>query len=432
VIEMGRECGTVEARGGRQCRALALVAGVVWLVLATASQATAAGGRQVEVSSTGTSPAVAYNAGSDEFLVVWAERGGEEPAVVGRRLDGKGTPIGQAFLIASGPGHSPAVAYDRRRQRYLVAWAAGLEIQGQRLSARGVTLGEAVVISQRPSGPTGEVALAYSAAADRYLVAWVVSFITGANVHGRQVDAAGMPLEDEVIVSSGCGVNAAASQREPRWLVAVAQFCALRELPGRISVASISAGGVESRMTISRPGIAPGGFRPGLAFAPGRNEYLAAWWAPDARMSPGGCPSGECPTVPGVYGQRLSPGGGQVGPDDFTISTQAPEAARATDVAVAYDRRSRRYLVLWEAVVADAPDTRTIEIFGQYLRPNGAEVPPDDFQISAMGALDVHATRPVVAARTRRGGHLVVWEREISLMVRQPDGVFARWLPRGP
>jgi hypothetical protein len=48
------------------------------LLLAMAPQASAANGRQVEVSATGSSPALTYNARNDEFLVVWAERG-EEP-----------------------------------------------------------------------------------------------------------------------------------------------------------------------------------------------------------------------------------------------------------------------------------------------------------------------------------------------------------------
>jgi hypothetical protein len=416
---------------------VALVAGVVWLVVATASPAAVASGRQVEVSSTGSAPALAYNAEWDEFLVVWS--GGEEqPVVMGRRLDGDGTPIAPAFSISSGRGRSPAVAYDRRRNRYLVAWSTGSEIRGQWVSAHAVRLpGEELVIAQPPAGFTGEVALSYNAVAHRYLVAWVVSLPTVALVFARQLDAAGMALQGEMQISSGCGVNAAASAREPGWLVAVSAFCTLRDLPGAIIAARVGVAGVESSTRISGTGIAPGGFRAGVAFAPGRQEYLAAWWSPGGRF-PGPCPGGECVTIAGVYGQRLSSSGAQVGPDDFTISTWAlaPETARTTDVAVAYDRRSRRYLVVWEGVVADGLEARTIEILGQYLRPTGIEVPPDDFQISAMAALDAHAAHAVVAARTRRGGHLVAWERETSLVSPRLNGVFVRWLPnprrRGP
>jgi len=379
---------------------------------------------QFEVSASGVAPAMAYNSRNDEFVIVWSDVGpGGQPAVMGRRLDGDGQPLGRAFRIASTSG-DPAVAYNSRRNEYLVVWAFE-GVRGQRLNVRGSRLGGELTIG-RETFNTERAAVAHSPVADRYLVAWVFVLGIHAFVHSRQLDAAGRPLRDVEEISSGCGVATAASEREASWLVAVAQLCALRDFPGRIVAARVSPEGVRPATEISREGIAHRGNGPGVAFNPSLAEYLMAWWADDRR----GCGPGACPGGLGVRGQRLTAGGAQVGTDDFPIAPWdlAPATAWATDVASAFDPRARRYLVVWEGVVRDWPDDGAVEVLGQRLRGDGAEVGPDDFQISTMDLLGAHAGAPVVAGRGRRGGYLVGWQRETA-----PDGpatgIFARLVP---
>jgi hypothetical protein len=70
-------------------------------------------------------PVVAYNPKRDEYLVVWSECPTNEVCnVVGRRTTGQGVPIGPTFAIATGYNDRlPAVGYNSYHGEYLVTYA---------------------------------------------------------------------------------------------------------------------------------------------------------------------------------------------------------------------------------------------------------------------------------------------------------------------
>ena len=94
------------------------------------------------------SPAVAYNAQRDQYLVVWYNDGPENDDIQGQRLDHDGKILGPRFYISTGPGHDrryPDVAYDSKHDQYLIVWedyhhdtlVKGYGIRGKLVSGSG-------------------------------------------------------------------------------------------------------------------------------------------------------------------------------------------------------------------------------------------------------------------------------------------------------
>jgi hypothetical protein len=156
-----------EGRSGRRARRICTLLAAC-AILASAAPARAASLDQVEVSPTGSWPALARNAPSDEFLVVWSSEGN----VVGRRLDGRGRPLGPAVTLGSGGAIAAAVAFDPARREFLVVWTRpsrvgeGPEVRAQRVSRRGRTIGSSSVVADELLVPDS-IAVAYNTAADR-------------------------------------------------------------------------------------------------------------------------------------------------------------------------------------------------------------------------------------------------------------------------
>lgn len=148
-----------------------LVAGPIMLaaLAPTPAQATTPLGAEVRLSVTGadgdatldaTDASVAYNPIANQHLIVW--QGGPEVGaseIFARLVDAAGTPLGAEFPISDmGPpavagfeAQTPAVAYNARRNEYLVVWRGDddtgplvdgeFEIFAQRLTAGGAEVG---------------------------------------------------------------------------------------------------------------------------------------------------------------------------------------------------------------------------------------------------------------------------------------------------
>jgi hypothetical protein len=387
-----------------------------FVVLASAAPAHAASLDQVELSPTGSWPALARNVSSNEFFVVWSSEGN----VVGRRLDGRGRPLGPTVMLASGGAIAAAVAYNPTRREFLVVWtpsrvAGRPEVRAQRVSRWGRTIGSSSVVDDQLLEPA-LIAVAYNAVADRYVVAWVDGDSRLRWVPIRQLSGTGAVLADGEGTAIGCSVSAAAADRAARWLVTVGGACHGRSFLSGISGVSIGVDGPLADLQISDSTLTSGG-RAGVAFNLQLHEFMTtfrvdasspgAWWCP-----PTGC------RPPGVYGQRVTVDGAEVGQDDFSIlqwdSTRRPLGSH---VAVAYEPRSRHYLVAWEQPVGGA-ESSAVEIFGRRLARDGTPVARPPFQISTMDEADAQATGAVVApARSQR--YLVAWARATG-------GIFAR------
>jgi hypothetical protein len=357
-------------------------------------------------------PDVAYNPEANEYLVVWSgshnSKGqlGREYEIFGQLLDGETVdPIGNAFLIsdACGLGNyncmawSPAVAYNTVDHEYMVVWTADdedallsyteHEIFGQRLTSTGAEIG---VNDFRISymGGTGdpeydaiEADITYNPDVNEFLVVWDGDDSTGSLVNG----------EFEIYCARVPG-----SSGEP-----------LPQMQSRIS--DMGGTGIPDYDGVS----------PAVAYNPTDKEYLVVWSGTEYLIGSE------------IWGQRLyGANAAEIG-YDFAISKMAYYAAHP---GIAYLPGESRYLVVWvgsddsngydEVYLVEGED----EVFGQYLSGDGSEIGDNDFRISTVGphaddAFD--AERPAVAARTKSGEQLVVWD---GLEVYRCLGQTTSWL----
>ncbi|MEW6582651.1 MAG: hypothetical protein AB1416_07820, partial [Actinomycetota bacterium] len=369
--------------------------------LAGAAGATPPVGSQTRVSVTGTdgdaafagqAAVTAYNPRADQHLVVWQ---GEttvdgEDEIHGRLVRADGTPAGDQFRITNvGPdgdaahdAASPAVAYNRRSDEYLVVYegtaTAGAdqetEVYAQRLSSAGARVGSPVRVSDM--GPDGngafdalDPAVAYSPASNEYMVVWegdddTAPLVDGeTEIFGQRLDAAATPVgtNDARLSDMGPDADPAYAARNP-------------------AIAASTAG-----------------------------EYLVVWEGDD----------NTAPLVGDeveVFGQRLSAAGAQVGANDARLSDMGPDGSTsfaATDPAVTYNGRANQYLVVWAGDDNTAPLVDgEVEVFGQRLTAAGAQVGTNDARLSDMGPdgdASFDAATPSVAANFRANEYLVVW-----------------------
>lgn len=133
-------------------------------------------------------PAVVYNPDANEYFVVWSNgrnwaTTGDD--IYGRRIAADGTLLGSGIRITSDGGtdaddSSPAVAYNDATQQYLVAWVyerdwewVGVFIHGQLVNTDGSLQGADFLIGAWGTGwYEASPAVAYDSVANQYLVAW--------------------------------------------------------------------------------------------------------------------------------------------------------------------------------------------------------------------------------------------------------------------
>jgi hypothetical protein len=139
---------------GPRARGLLATWCVLGCLLVGAAPGYAASLDQVEVSPTGSGPALVRNTADNEFFVVWSSAlnfGGPRAAgdVVGRRLDARGRPLGPAITLVDGGATAVDVAYSRARREFLVVWLADASpaVRAQRVSRRGRPLGNPLVVA---------------------------------------------------------------------------------------------------------------------------------------------------------------------------------------------------------------------------------------------------------------------------------------------
>jgi len=105
-------------------------------------------------------PSLAYDPAVNVFVVVWegqTQRLGSRRCILGRRVGGDGTLIGNVFGIACGSGEKPvdctmpSVTHETGRETYLVSWrhssAGGTTVGYQHLSREGVPVGEGSILA---------------------------------------------------------------------------------------------------------------------------------------------------------------------------------------------------------------------------------------------------------------------------------------------
>jgi hypothetical protein len=146
-------------------------------------------------------PGIAYSPLSNVFLVAWQTT--TPVALVARRVDGAGAPIGAEIEIASaGEWQSDvSIAHNPERDEFLVvhthADPAGAAVRARRVSAaNGALVGESVVLGEaRGTWITQSVF-----ADERYLVAWYAGAL-----FGRFVSQEGTPEGEPFGIATGYG-----------------------------------------------------------------------------------------------------------------------------------------------------------------------------------------------------------------------------------
>lgn len=173
-------------------------------------------GAALVVSGTGAveddrNAAVAWNATSNQFLVVWEDYRNQASwaaDIYGRRVTAAGSPTGADFRI-SGPGGTkdevePEVAWNATENQYLVVWedtrgsggARGEDIYGRLVGgASGMASGEKRISGAKATSDETDPEVAWDEPADQYLVVWEDSrdIAVGRNtdIRGQKLDAAG-------------------------------------------------------------------------------------------------------------------------------------------------------------------------------------------------------------------------------------------------
>ena len=332
----------------------------------------------------GYNPAIAYNATSNEYLVVW-EGDDDKPGlhddefeIFGQRLTAFGEQVGaDDFRISdmgveANPNYralSAAVAHNAIANEYLVVWVGDdgpptfgideFEIFGQRLSVTGAAVGpDDFRISD--AGPDGQFswgvsdpAVVHNPDLGEYLVVW-----SGDLDANEEVEIFGQRLS-----SSGTEIA-----------------------PNDFRISDMGPPGVFSQAA----------YRPDVAYNATNDEYLVVWEGGDT------FPETE------IFGQRLDAAGTEVGTNDFRVSEMGPAGNSqyyGADPVIAHNALTNEYLVVWQGVDDTPPLANRSLIFGQRLAgPTAAEIGGNDFPIS-----DIQAGGDASVARAASGGFLVTW-----------------------
>lgn len=157
------------------------------------------------------SPAIAGD-GTGAFVVVWGSEGqdGDRGAVVGRRFDAGGQPLGLEFVVnaqTAGDQGSAAIAMDAAGG-FVVAWRSQVgyangtaALAGQRFAPDGARVGGEIRISAFTTSVVSAPAVA-SAPAGGFVVAWLDSTGEPAQAMVRRFDAGGQAVGHEFPIAT--------------------------------------------------------------------------------------------------------------------------------------------------------------------------------------------------------------------------------------
>jgi hypothetical protein len=261
-------------------------------------------------------------------------------------------------------------------------------------------------IAQAQSSPPYELkaSLAFARAAlDQYLLVYSNDVESGPNIYGRVLSPDGSPLGRDFRLSTQAGWM---SKPVLAYSALTEQFLVVwsRKKFGedRAEIIGLSVGldgriiGEEFRISFSDLYDQ----RPAIAYCPGRDRFLVTWTGgPEYDFEKG---------ESDVYGQFVGGDGTRLQGGNFTIASGAKNQFKSD---VTCDVVNDRYLVVWE-------DQRQLatqdDIYGQLISSDGAML-GGNFLVAGTGNIE---RRPVVAANTKNGTYLVVWESIVEGNVR--------------
>jgi hypothetical protein len=127
-------------------------------------------------------PVVAYSVYQNSYLVVWERRIGDDEFgqydIYAQRVGADGTLLGSALALDTG-GNSqvhPAIAYNATTDEYLVVWqdlytTGDWDIMGRRVAGNGALLGSELSL-EAPGGAQTSPDIAYNSRHNEYLLVW--------------------------------------------------------------------------------------------------------------------------------------------------------------------------------------------------------------------------------------------------------------------
>jgi uncharacterized repeat protein (TIGR01451 family) len=375
-----------------------------------------------------TNPAVAYNAGNNEWLVVWEgdnATDGELDIYSGRVKIGAGgvtSPQPQVRLSDMGDttgaydAVEPDVACHPSNGTCVVVWSGNdntagfaadeLEIFGTLVQASGSPTSTKSYVRLSDMGPDNSgaydartPAISYNASTNQYLVVWQGNeFVSAAadpeyEIYGQLVTAAGAATGTNDFRISDVGTpgetdaNRASFDAEAPDVATdsaggyMVVFSADDDLPGPVGageneiygqlVSSAGATTPGSHVRLSDMGVDGNNnntaVNPAIVYNSAANEYLVAWQGDDVTDN-------ELE----IYGQRVSAAAAEVGANDFRISDMGPNGDAnydATLPALAFSSGARQYLAVWTGDDnSNGLVNEQIEVFGQRIEFNAPTV----------------------------------------------------------
>jgi hypothetical protein len=337
-------------------------------------------------------PVVAYNSKRDQYLVVWWSAHTLTREVAAARFNSRGALLSSFIVVqdAAKMNWLPAVAYSPVQDEYLVAYTyahstTDFDIYARRIKWDGSWIGPPIPINT-DLGKQWYPAVAYNSHDDEYLVVYENYWADGSrDIAAQRIRASdGAPLSWR---------NIAAAPGTVRRLPAVAYNAARNNYLIAYTFQHPGDGDIYARITSANMGVLGPELhlvdntfhQDGVALAAGPDEVLAVW------------EDGPSPTHRTIYGRRIT-GAGDLQPY-IPIGDEVNQVF--TEVAVAHSELYG-YLVTWRHALA--PDDW--DIHGRFVRAGNNAAWQQRFWIDATPR---HQKSPDVACDS--GGEcLVVYE----------------------
>jgi len=377
-----------------------------------------------------TLPVVAYAASAEVYLVAWEDdQGGTgNPIVYARRVEGSGTPSGEAFpLTANAVNYQLVPAVSGDDDRFCVVWQDGRsglvdEIYGQYVAADGGLSGENFAAAKARHG---QELPSIAAGVKEYLVTWM-DYRNGTDydIWGQRVNYKGGLSGDPLpiaVESYGQGVpDAAYNPTNREYLVVWHGLSPERGFD--IYARRLTPGGtaIGDPLLISAGTSAASEGYPRVVYNDMTHEYLVAWHAFTANSW-------------NIYAQRLDATGTPIG-EAILISTEIfnsvqPAAGHQEKPQIAFNSTSGEYVVVWQD--GRGRDTTGWDIYAQCVGPDGSLLGTN--QVVCDASADQLA--PDVAYDPQDGTYFCVWQDRRNASADWD--IYSRWLsdagePEGP
>jgi len=284
-------------------------------------------------------PAIAYNSQDNLYLVVWQDNRRGHWDIYGRPVSSAGQPQDRSWLFAryeAGNDQTvPAVAYNSGVNQFLVVWQDSIngngDVYGRRATGQGQPQGSWISVFVG-AGEQQNPDVTYNSATGQYFTVWQDSRGGGWDIYGRTVAADGTPsreYSDIITTEPAQQLPVVVYNRRDNVYLVIWQE--QREDWDIYGTRVFGDGSPYGAFPISE---AAGAQQlPALAYGEGGNEYLVVWQ--DQRTVGGDTD---------IYGQRVSNNDQLIGAE-CPISTVGDDQELPR---VAYNSQADEYLVVWQ------------------------------------------------------------------------------------